>query len=75
MLYFVGCAANTKFNCGRKNPCSPLCIEGQTMYPGNGPAKYITCGSAGECEEGRCDQGHVYDAEAFECRSRRAQQE
>ena len=66
----LGCAASTKFNCGRKNPCSPLCIEGQTTYPGNGPSKYVACDSDGGCEMLRCDQGQVYDAEAFECRGR-----
>ena len=66
----VGCAANTKFNCGRKNPCSPLCIEGQTKYPGNGPSKYVACGSDGGCEMLRCDQGQVFDAETFGCRGR-----
>ena len=63
--------AHERFNCGRKNPCSPLCNAGQNAYPGSGRKKYVKCNvNTGDCFEGTCDGGRLFNVEAQDCVAR-----
>ena len=64
----VGRCEHDRFNCGRKNPCSPLCDPDQLLYPGPGGLKYVRCDiNTGDCAIETCEAGSPFSEEAQEC--------
>lgn len=57
----------TKHNCGKVNPCSPLCDENTTRYPGIRKSRYVQCYPDGGCGVVLCAPGETFNPHTASC--------
>ena len=54
------------YDCGAKNPCSPLAIAGQAFYPMDDPTKFIICIGL-DCIPSDCVPNTTFDEAVQSC--------
>ena len=62
----VRCAKG-KNDCEDLNPCYPLCVPGQKLYPGRKRNFYVECGEMATCMYKQCEYPKVWNEETKTC--------